>query len=1095
MTVKPAPPPASTSASAPAAVDYSSEPLVAEHTDTLFHYNADGTGERTVRAVLHLQSDAAVRQFGLLSLNYAADNEAVEIKYLRVRKADGTVVATDASTAQDLPAEVTRQAPLYSDQHQFQLPVRSLAVGDRLEYEAVVHIRKAESPGQFWEAFNFEKRLVSLDQTIELRFPSSRHVTVISPAIKPAITHEGGDTVYRWHSIQSKPSVATADAGAAAAEENAAPQVMPDVAWTTFADWAAVGDWYRSLSGDRAAGDDAIRAKAAALTAGAKTDDDKLARIYAFVSMQIRYIGVDFGIGRFQPHPAAEVLSNGYGDCKDKHTLLAALLAAAGFHADPVLIGANIQIDKDLPAPNSFDHVITAVQQPGGKQLWLDATEEVAPPGMLMQTLRDKDALLIPPAGTPPSLVKTPAAAPFPGDDHYDSRATLTRDGKLTAHFTITLRGDLELGYRGLLFAGSRSDWNAIAQAVSANLGFGGTVTHFAATGVDTPNTPLHLTYDYERDSYGDWPNHRILSLVPGGFFSGVTYTKRPEKPIELGTPRSESSTSVITLPEGFTIPTLPSALHATSSFGRFDITYSLKGSELVTEEHLQILAASIPAAEWQNYNAFINDMTANTGVFIALAEASPGAAAPQVAGSGAAPADAASGSVTDTAAQALLAEAAHALQSGNLADAAAKLAAARAQNPNQPGLLAAEGLLAAARHDFPTAEADIQKEATLHPALHDSLLPSLLYVQTQGKQPAAAITTLEALRKTKPDDTALARQEAALLTETSRHEEAISLLQGVALHHPSDKYVLLSLGRAQLAAGRTREAQATFELVLEASADPEILNDGAYELADRNLDLPLAAGDAERAIELLDVETGSVSLNTLTRQQLARQNLLGATWDTCGWIAFLEDHLPLAESYLRAAWVQFEQPDNGYHLGRVLEKEGKLEEALTLYTLAGTHADTGATGPPDMQAMSKRRQALLAQGLKVNLPQGESVALANIRSLHLPLYTKDHAEAEFFVLASADAVEKVVYLQGDARLKDKALTLQQALTRDRSSLPFPLGSHAHLARRAALSCSPLTHDCELTFYLPQDTQLPRPPLTLANGQTAAPADHGAQQN
>ncbi len=37
-----------------------------------------------------------------------------------------------------------------------------------------------------------------------------------------------------------------------------------------------------------------------------------------------------FGIGRYQPHTAAEVFANQYGDCKDKHTLFAAILTAIG---------------------------------------------------------------------------------------------------------------------------------------------------------------------------------------------------------------------------------------------------------------------------------------------------------------------------------------------------------------------------------------------------------------------------------------------------------------------------------------------------------------------------------------------------------------------------------------------------------------------------------------------------------------------------------------------------------------------------------------------------------------------------------------------
>ena len=57
--------------------------------------------------------------------------------------------------------------------------------------------------------------------------------------------------------------------------------------------------------------------------------------IYEFVSGQTRYIGIDFGVGRYQPHAAAEVLANQYGDCKDKDTLLEAMLRAKGFSPRP----------------------------------------------------------------------------------------------------------------------------------------------------------------------------------------------------------------------------------------------------------------------------------------------------------------------------------------------------------------------------------------------------------------------------------------------------------------------------------------------------------------------------------------------------------------------------------------------------------------------------------------------------------------------------------------------------------------------------------------------------------------------------------------
>src|SRR5690349_15321117 len=107
----------------------------------------------------------------------------------------------------------------------------------------------------------------------------------------------------------------------------------PSVQITTFRGWAEVAEWYRSLEQKQAAPTPEIQAKTAEIIKEAKTDEEKLRAIYQFVSLNIRYIGVAFGIGRYQPHSAAEVLANGYGDCKDKHTLLEAMLSAVNIKA------------------------------------------------------------------------------------------------------------------------------------------------------------------------------------------------------------------------------------------------------------------------------------------------------------------------------------------------------------------------------------------------------------------------------------------------------------------------------------------------------------------------------------------------------------------------------------------------------------------------------------------------------------------------------------------------------------------------------------------------------------------------------------------
>src|SRR5262249_57015622 len=127
-----------------------------------------------------------------------------------------------------------------------------------------------------------------------------------------------------------------------------------------------VGAWYASLEKDRRVPTPEIRTKVEGLTKGLSTDAEKIQALYDYVSTNFRYVSLSLGLGRYQPHAAGDVFHNQYGDCKDKNTLLAAMLEAEGIHSSSVLINSSRKIDPDVPSPMQFDHAITMV--PLGKQ-------------------------------------------------------------------------------------------------------------------------------------------------------------------------------------------------------------------------------------------------------------------------------------------------------------------------------------------------------------------------------------------------------------------------------------------------------------------------------------------------------------------------------------------------------------------------------------------------------------------------------------------------------------------------------------------------------------------------------------------------------
>ncbi len=276
-------------------------------------------------------------------------------------KTDGSVVPTPAENTQDMAAQITREAPFYSDLREKHIAVKGLSVGDVLEFQVRWHGTKPLIPGQFWYAYNFSHDGIILQEQLRISVPRGRPVKWKSPDVKPAIAEEDARRLFTWTSSQLEHKSSEQEKADQQQKFYQATrgQLPPaDVQFSSFQSWEEVGRWYGGLQQERVNPTPEIQAKAAELTKGATDDDAKLRAIYKYVSTDFRYIGIAFGIGRYQPHTAVEVLSNQYGDCKDKHTLLASLLDAAGIKAYPALINSPHDLDPDVPSPGQFDHVM-----------------------------------------------------------------------------------------------------------------------------------------------------------------------------------------------------------------------------------------------------------------------------------------------------------------------------------------------------------------------------------------------------------------------------------------------------------------------------------------------------------------------------------------------------------------------------------------------------------------------------------------------------------------------------------------------------------------------------------------------------------------
>ncbi len=587
----------SSPAGAHSAPDVSKEALVWDKIVTHLSFEADGTGSRETTAVVRILADAGVKQMAVLTFTYTSSNEQVDVGYVRVKKPDGSIVVTPDYNTQDMPADVTREAPMYSDVHQKHVAVKGLGVGDTLEYDVTVRTLKPEIAGQFWAEYSFEKNAIVLDEELDLDVPLEKAATVASADLQPSTSTVNGRKQYHWASSNlSRP------------DPDGPPKSLkhwkPSVQITTFTNWEQIGAWYSSLQQLALVVTPAIQNRVASLTKGLSENDAKIHAIFNDVALHIHYVGLEFGIGRYQPHAADDVFSNQYGDCKDKHTLLAVMLKAADIPAWPVLISSTRELDAAIPSPAQFDHVVTVVPL-DGKLIWMDSTAEIAPVGTLFATLRDKQALAIP-AGKPAYLERTPAVLPFAQSAKFDAAGTLSIEGEFTGRLSQTYHGDAELIVRAAFRQVPQSQWTVFIQRMSNFAGFAGEVKNSDVSPVEDTSQPLHFSYDYTREKYGEWDDRRLTPPFPpvGVELAPGVVVKKPADDVELGSPGETVYTSSLQLPKGWTaFP--PQSTNLVEDWAEYHSSYSFKEGKFLAERRLILKKEKVPLDQWDKYLSF----------------------------------------------------------------------------------------------------------------------------------------------------------------------------------------------------------------------------------------------------------------------------------------------------------------------------------------------------------------------------------------------------------------------------------------------------------------------------------------------------------
>ena len=1023
----------------------------------VFHNDGTYTQEQQVRA--KIQTDAGVRQYGVIPFSYLSSMGNVEVEDVRVTKANGSVVTTPKDNVQDVAPEIYRDAPMYSDLREKHLAVKGLEPGDTLEYSARWNTDKPLIPGQFWSSFEFIKSSVVLDEQLEINVPREREIKLKSRTIQPTVREENGWRIYVWKTSNLETQSVEEQKRAQAYYAIRGILSQPDVLISSFRSWEEVGRWYENLQHEKIQPSPEVMAKAKELTRGLLDDDDKVRAIYNYVSLRYRYVGISLGIGRYQPHAAGEILGNQYGDCKDKHTLLAALLKAVGIQAYPALISNVTTVDMDIPSPGQFNHVISVVVK-GGTLSWMDTTPEVTPIGYIFTTLRGKPALVIMPDNI--SFRETPSHPPFNSEDEYTVSAMLDADGTLHAHVQGTDRGDIELAYRYIFRRLPESEWKDFARKSFYGARLGGTINTVLPSLPDKTDEPFSLAYDYTLKDFSEGDKHRfIVPLSPFNIPEIKDEELNRQTPLWLGELGEAQYESHIELPQGWSV-TPPGSVDLNESFAEFHESSELKGGALWTRRRLVLKANEVSPEQLKSYKAFRKAIADrhDTYIFMHVAEITASAALTPAQGMARVTEllrdgiRQLSGSSNSEALQAER-DGLNAVQSKDYASAITNLKRATSLDPKFSRAWIVLGLTYAGKRDVNSAIIAVQNAVGADPA---QVLPYkiLAFLYMSLRREDDAIATWQKLQSVAPEDRDLWSNLSQLYISQKRYPEATLLLESAAKVNPSDPYVQLTLGTAHLRSNKTDMGVEALHKALEINSNAEMLNDVAYELAEADTHLPDALSYSQKSLDEIEAKLQKIDLANIRKEDLQLTASIGAYWDTLGWIYFKMANLPLAESYLKSAWELRQDGVIGDHLGQLYEKEHKLAEALHMYNLA-------LEASPQMTETQDRMRMLA----HVPLPEHRMSAgeeLGWMRTTKLPKIIDRWASADFDVLIAPNGkVENAVFVAGSELLRNADKNLQEMSFTE----ALPRGSTAYLRRRGVLSCDSA---CSFVFYPPSVT-------------------------
>ena len=560
----------------------------------------NGLASRFHQVVFQPLTDEAAAEARQFFTQYEADRQEVELRLSRVYRKDGTVAEATES------GEVAANNPaiaMYTSVRMFAVTFPRLSPGDvvELRYRIDDVSSRNEVADSFYDVEYMQERDPIAEAEYVLIAPKSRALSTFSHnlSVTPEIKEDGDQKIYRFVA-KSLPGLPPEPAQPPGAE------LVGQVHVSTFKTWEEIGKWYWGLARDQLDVDDSVKKKLAEITKTAKTDADKVRAVYHYTT-SLRYVALELGLEGIKPRRCALTMARGWGDCKDKATVIVTMLRELGIPATLVLVRTSQRGDLPKDAPPSlsaFDHAIAYVPS---LDLYLDGTAEGSGSKDLPAMDRGSVALQINEGNA--KLVRLPNAGPEASPHVRKIAVNVAQDGSASFSLDATVAGVNAAAWRGRYQPeGTRRE-----RASQDLTTFFGSVELAKDAGalvvreVDDVEQPFGLSVKGKAPAYGrregdtvSMPTASSLSLM-----SSIAALSARKTDLVLGAQSLSSEERVLTFPASATIVRAPAAAKIDSPFGSAIVEVKRESGRLVVTSKFQLTKSRVTPSEYKAFREF----------------------------------------------------------------------------------------------------------------------------------------------------------------------------------------------------------------------------------------------------------------------------------------------------------------------------------------------------------------------------------------------------------------------------------------------------------------------------------------------------------